>query len=242
MQNGGSEKSARSSLPRFVLTSYVTCLGGCGGLVNYVRIFIPNMAGVTAPLTDLLRPGTEHRLGEKEQAAFSALKIFLCLASVLRIVDPHSPFEVITVASDIAIGAVLLQDFGEGLQPIAYESRKLHPPERNYLIHDKEMLAIVHAFKVWRCYLTSADGCYDTIFIIIDKLTKMAHFPACKKSISAKETTHIFISSIVRLYGIPSAIISDRDTEFTRNFMCYLWEQFGKPLQFSSAYHPETDG
>ncbi|GJP61941.1 hypothetical protein CLOP_g19060, partial [Closterium sp. NIES-67] len=43
------------------------------------------------------------------------------------------------------------------LQPIVYESRKLHPPERNYPIHDKEMLAIVHAFKVWRCYLTGAD-------------------------------------------------------------------------------------
>ncbi|GJP32701.1 hypothetical protein CLOM_g17302, partial [Closterium sp. NIES-68] len=58
---------------------------------------------------------------------------------------------------DIPIGGVLFQDFGEGLQPIAYESQKLHPPERNYPIHDKEMLAIVHTFKVWRCYLTGAD-------------------------------------------------------------------------------------
>ncbi|CAI7905551.1 unnamed protein product, partial [Closterium sp. NIES-54] len=71
--------------------------------------------------------------------------------------DPYRPFEVVTDASDIAIGAVLLQDFGNGLQPIAYESRKLHPPEKNYPIHDREMLAIVHAFKVWRCYLTGAD-------------------------------------------------------------------------------------
>ncbi|CAI7887403.1 unnamed protein product [Closterium sp. NIES-53] len=76
---------------------------------------------------------------------------------ILRIVDPHHPFEVVTDASDIAIGAVLLQDFGNGLQPIAYESRKLHPPEKNYPIHDREMLAIVDAFKVWRCYLTGAD-------------------------------------------------------------------------------------
>ncbi|CAI7870373.1 unnamed protein product [Closterium sp. NIES-53] len=43
------------------------------------------------------------------------------------------------------------------LQPIAYESRKMQPPERNYPVHDKEMLAIVHAFRVWRCYLTGAD-------------------------------------------------------------------------------------
>ncbi|GJP51358.1 hypothetical protein CLOM_g10513 [Closterium sp. NIES-68] len=63
----------------------------------------------------------------------------------------------ITDASDLAVGAVVLQDFGEGLQPIAYESRKLNPAERNHPVHDKELLAIVHAFKVWRCYLTGTD-------------------------------------------------------------------------------------
>ncbi|GJP35891.1 hypothetical protein CLOM_g20434 [Closterium sp. NIES-68] len=74
-----------------------------------------------------------------------------------EIADPERPFEVVTDASDIAIEAVLLQDFGDGLQPIAYESRKLQSAERNYPVHDKEMLAIVHAFKIWRCYLTGAD-------------------------------------------------------------------------------------
>ncbi|GJP69707.1 hypothetical protein CLOP_g709 [Closterium sp. NIES-67] len=81
---------------------------------------------------------------------------------VLRIADPHRPFEVITDVSDIAIGAVLLQDFGEGLQPIVYELRKLHPLEQNYPIHEKEMLAIMHAFKVWRCYMTAADVIVQT--------------------------------------------------------------------------------
>ncbi|GJP60559.1 hypothetical protein CLOP_g17800 [Closterium sp. NIES-67] len=76
---------------------------------------------------------------------------------VVRISDPDRPYEVITDASDIAIGAVLLQDFGDGLQPVAYESRKLQGAEKNYTVHDKEMLAIVHAFKTWRCYLTGAD-------------------------------------------------------------------------------------
>ncbi|CAI7794797.1 unnamed protein product [Closterium sp. NIES-53] len=127
------------------------------GSVNYVRRFVPDMAKLTAPLTNLLRKGVEYTLGEKEQAAFSALKQILCSPPVLHIADPHRPFELFTDASDIAVGALLLQDFGNGLQPIAYESRKLHPPERNYPIHDREMLAIVHAFKVWRCYLTGAD-------------------------------------------------------------------------------------
>ncbi|CAI7923746.1 unnamed protein product, partial [Closterium sp. NIES-53] len=95
--------------------------------------------------------------GEKEQAAFSALKNILCSPPVLRIADPHHPLELFTKASDIVVGALLLQDFGNGLQPIAYESRKLHPPERNYPIHDREMLAIVHVLKVWRCYLTGVN-------------------------------------------------------------------------------------
>ncbi|GJP45444.1 hypothetical protein CLOM_g4833 [Closterium sp. NIES-68] len=113
------------------------------GFVNYIRRFIPNMAGVTSPLTDLLKKGTS--------------KVFLTTHPVLRIADPHRPFELITNASDLAVGAVLLQDFDEGLQPIAYESRKLNPAERNYYVHDNELLAIVHAFKVWRCYMTGAD-------------------------------------------------------------------------------------
>ncbi|CAI7792513.1 unnamed protein product [Closterium sp. NIES-54] len=127
------------------------------GFVNYVRRFVPDMARITAPLTNLLWKGVAFTWGEKEHAAFPTLKNVLCSSPVLRIADPHRPFEVVTDVSDIAIGAVLLQDFSNGLQPIAYKSRKLHPPEKNYPIHDREMLAIVHAFKVWRCYLTGAD-------------------------------------------------------------------------------------
>ncbi|CAI7844332.1 unnamed protein product, partial [Closterium sp. NIES-53] len=117
------------------------------GFVNYVHRFVPDMARLTAPLTDLLRKGVAFTWGEKEHAAFSALKNVLCSSPVLRIADPHRPFEVVTDASDIA----------NGLQPITYESQKLHSSENNYPIHDREMLAIVHAFKVWRCYLTGAD-------------------------------------------------------------------------------------
>ncbi|GJP29736.1 hypothetical protein CLOM_g19556 [Closterium sp. NIES-68] len=87
--------------------------------------------------------------------------------------------------------------------------------------------------------LIAKDGCNDAIFVVVDKLTKMAHFAACKKSISADETTCLFISTAVHLHGIPAAIILDRDTKFTNNFWHKLWEQFGTRLQFSSA---ETDG
>ncbi|GJP57110.1 hypothetical protein CLOM_g16151, partial [Closterium sp. NIES-68] len=89
--------------------------------------------------------------------------------------------------------------------------------------------------------LSAKDGCNDAIFVIVDKLTKMAHFAACKKSILTEETAPLFISTIVRVHGISSAIISDRDTKFTSNFWRNLWDQFGTHLHFSSAYHPETN-
>ncbi|GJP56065.1 hypothetical protein CLOM_g15129 [Closterium sp. NIES-68] len=127
------------------------------GFVNYVPRFIPNMARLNVPLTNLLQKGNFYERGGKQQAAFEALNNILMSPPVLRITDPDRPFEVITDASDIAIGVVLMQDFGNGLQPIAYESRKMQSAQRKYRVHDKEMLAIVHAFKIWRCYLTGAD-------------------------------------------------------------------------------------
>ncbi|GJP65712.1 hypothetical protein CLOP_g22576, partial [Closterium sp. NIES-67] len=353
--------------------------------------------------------GTFYEWGEKQQAAFEALKNLLMSPPVLRIADPERPFEVITDASDIAIGAVLMQDFGNGLQPIAYESRKMQSAERNYPVHDKEMLAIVHAFKIWRCYLTGADvtvrtdhkslqylgaaesqpaadtlaglsgvqlhvqdhvqkrrqqycrrpfqticptrssvyylrsgtdriwvpsyrllrelliqevhdsnlsghfgvdktlkalqrfyywpdmvtdvqryvaACpicqrmksshqrptgllqpleppqrpwqhvtmdfvtglpagpsgNDAVLVVVDRLTKMAHFAPCRTTITAEETARLFISTVVRLHGIPAAIISDRDPKFTSKFWQDTWARYGTRLQFSSAYHPQTDG
>ncbi|GJP68314.1 hypothetical protein CLOP_g25039, partial [Closterium sp. NIES-67] len=324
----------------------------------------------------------------------------------------------LTDASDFAIGAIPLQDFGEGLQPIAYESRKLQAAERNYPVDDKEMLAIVHAFKVWRCYLTGAEvtvrtnhkslqylraqpnlnprqirwldflesnfhytimykrganniadaltrpsahlasiiqtttakGPYflkagtdriwvpayrllrelliqevhdsnlsghfgidktqkllhrfyywpdsasdvqryvsacpicqrmkssrqrpagllqpleppqrswqhvtmefitglpatamgnDAVLIVVDRLTKTGHFAPCRTTITAEDTTKLFISTFVRLHSLPSAIISDRDPKFMSKFWQETWAQYGTRLQFSSAYHPQTDG
>src|SRR3954463_9524189 len=73
----------------------------------------------------------------------------LSQASILVSADPTKPFEVTTDASDFAIGAVLSQDG----KPVTFESRQMSPAEKNYAVHEKELLAIVHALKVWRHYL-----------------------------------------------------------------------------------------
>ncbi|CAI7899467.1 unnamed protein product [Closterium sp. NIES-54] len=63
----------------------------------------------------------------------------------------------------------------------------------------------------------------DSISVVVDRLTKLAHFSVYKKSHIAEETTRLFFATVVRLHGIPPAIISDRDTKFTTNFWRNLW-------------------
>ncbi|GJP55920.1 hypothetical protein CLOM_g14935 [Closterium sp. NIES-68] len=124
------------------------------GFANYYNRFVLQYAKITAPLTNLLKKNTPYKWGPQHQEAVEQLKQALTSAPVLILPDPAERDYVIEAdASDQAVGAVLMQDQGNGLQPIAYLSKKLHEAELNYPIHDKEALAIIIAFKTWRCYL-----------------------------------------------------------------------------------------
>ncbi|GJP51828.1 hypothetical protein CLOM_g10960, partial [Closterium sp. NIES-68] len=123
------------------------------GFANYYNRFVPQYAKLAAPLTNLLKKNTPYQWETKHQEAVEQLKQALTSAPVLILPDPERDYVIEADASDQAVGAVLMQDQGNGLQPIAYLSKKLHGAELNYPIHDKEALAIVIAFKAWRCYL-----------------------------------------------------------------------------------------
>ena len=123
------------------------------GLVGFYRRFIEGFSRIAAPMTELTRFTQPWQWGNVHQHAFDTLKHALTTAPVLQIPDMAKPFHVFADASQFAIGAVLMQDQGHGLQPVAFESRKLSPAEQNYPIHEIELLAVVNALKVWRCYL-----------------------------------------------------------------------------------------
>lgn len=78
--------------------------------------------------------------------------------------------------------------------------------------------------------------------VVVDKLTKSAHFIPVKTTFEASAIAQIFLKEIIRLHGVPRKIISDRDTRFTSRFWKSLLQAMGTQLNFSTAYHPETDG
>jgi hypothetical protein len=83
---------------------------------------------------------------------------------------------------------------------------------------------------------------FDSIWVIVDRLTKSAHFLPVNTNCDVGKLTQIYIKEIIRLHGVPSSIVSYRDPKFTSHFWRSLQKYLGTRLRLSSAYHPQTDG
>jgi transposase InsO family protein len=83
---------------------------------------------------------------------------------------------------------------------------------------------------------------YDSIWVIMDRLTKVAHFIPVKATFSGPQLAELYMSRIVCLHGVPKKIVSDNGTQFTSRFWERLHEALDTQLCFSSAYDPQTNG
>jgi hypothetical protein len=83
---------------------------------------------------------------------------------------------------------------------------------------------------------------YDSIWVIVDRLTKVAHFIPVKATYTGARLAELYVSRIMCLHGVPKKIVSDRGTQFTSQFWQKLHESMDTKLNFSSAYHPQTNG
>jgi transposase InsO family protein len=79
---------------------------------------------------------------------------------------------------------------------------------------------------------------HDSILVIIDRLTKVAHFLPIKTTHKGRDLADLYMSRIVSLHGVPKVIVTDRGTQFTSRFWRKLHEALGTKLSFSTAYHP----
>jgi hypothetical protein len=107
----------------------------------------------------------------------------------------------------------------------------LHIPPKSWHIVGLDYLAHLHV----------SDG-FDSVMLVIDHLTGMAHFLPCTKSVTLEESANLFLNAVYILHGLPRVLVSDHDPKIVRGFWQTLWRRLGTRLNMSSIRHPETDG
>ena len=123
------------------------------GMINYFQRFIKGCASFAGVLSSLLKKGVPFVWTPDHEGAFISLKKSLASTAVLRPFDLRLPIIVQTDASNLGLGAVLLQGAPGSLRPVAFASRKLSGAELNYTTQEKEALAMVYALSKWEHYL-----------------------------------------------------------------------------------------
>ena len=83
---------------------------------------------------------------------------------------------------------------------------------------------------------------HDAVWVIVDRLTKSAHFLAVRMTFGLERFCQLYIREIVRLHGVPVSIVSNRDPRFTAHFWKSFQKAMGTQLTMSTAFHPQTDG
>nr|GEU72770.1 hypothetical protein [Tanacetum cinerariifolium] len=204
--------------------------------------------------------------GEEQELAFQTLKDKLCNAPVLALADGTKDFVVYCDVSGIGLGCVLMQKelFSDYHYEIRYHPRKakvvadaLSRKERvnpkrvramNITLQSSIKDRILTAQKeegiamdfVTKLPRTSSG--HDTIWVIVDRLTKSAHFLPMSKDYKMDRLARLYLNEIVARYGVPISIILDRDSHFTSRFWQSMQKALETSLDMSTSYHPQIDG
>ena len=99
-----------------------------------------------------------------------------------------------------------------------------------------------HVMMDFVTYLPRTPQRHDVVWMIVDRLTKSAHFLVMRMTFTLERFCRLYIREIVRLHGVPISIVSDRDPRFTTHFWKSFQKAMGTRLTMSTAFHPQTDG
>jgi hypothetical protein len=148
------------------------------GFTNFYWRFILDYLHIAQPLY-VLTGKMDFKWGEEQDFAFHSLKECITSAPVLSLTDDAKPFRIEADSSNVVTGAVLSQQSEVDLKwhPVAYLSKSLSTVKRNYEIHDKEMLAIIHGLEEWRHFL---EGAHHKVEIWTDH-KNLEYFRTAKK-------------------------------------------------------------
>ncbi|XP_073129392.1 uncharacterized protein [Henckelia pumila] len=165
---------------------------------------------------------------------FLVLKKKLMTTPVLSIPEGTGRFVIYTDASNSGLGVVLMQD-GKVKVEHQMPAGLLKPlPIPTWKCEDVTM-----DFEIG---LPITQRRTNSIWIIVDRLTKSAHFLPVRNNFTMNQYAELYIREVVRLHGVPARIVSDRDPRFTSNFWKSLHHGLGTKLDFSTAFYPQTDG
>ena len=189
------------------------------GFANFYRRFIANYSDMSVPLTRLTRKSARWDWSPECQEAFDLLKVVFTRTPVLHHFDPSLPLVVETDASDYAVAGILSLRTDDGeIHPVAFYSRTLHGAELNYDTHDKELLAIFEAFKLWRHYLESP---VHTIDVVTDH--KNLEYFATTKSLSRRQARWSeYLAAFNMVVRFRPGKLGEKPDSLTRRFDFYL--------------------
>nr|GEU57623.1 reverse transcriptase domain-containing protein [Tanacetum cinerariifolium] len=164
-------------------------------------------APIAKSMTKLTKKGVKFDWGDKEEAAFQLIKQKLCSAPILALPDRREDFVIYYDASHKGLGALLMQRE----KVISYASRQLKIHEKNYTMHDLELGSDNITMDFITKLPKSSEG-YDTIWVIVDRLTKYAIFVPMRETDPMERLARIYLKEVVTRHGKPVSIICDRDT------------------------------
>ncbi|GJV29447.1 putative reverse transcriptase domain-containing protein [Tanacetum coccineum] len=212
-------------------------------------------------MTKLTQKGVKFDWGDKQEAAFQQLKQKLCSAPILALPEGSKDFIAYCNASKKGLGVALMQREKDMKRlywwpnmkaNIATYVRKCLTCAKVKAEHQRPSgLLVQPEIPQWKwdnimmdfvTKLPKSSQGYDTIWVIVDRLTKSAIFMPMRETDPMDKLARMYLKEVVTKHGIPVSIICDRDPWFTSNFWRSLQKALGTSLDMSTAYHPQTNG